>query len=142
MPRGKPSEKSKLDRLLKEASAYLGKEVVLPDETVDDKIAEAQAVHNYIEAPQTFKTRVCKWCGRDFLYRWNRDVIAYCSTLCMAKSLRALGLVWDPARDPHERWGQVLPEVISADAMESLNSYMSKVQADELQYTLFELPGA
>lgn len=139
MPRGKPSDKAKLDRLLKEASAYLGKEVKLPDETTDDKVAEAQAVVNYLEAPQTFKEKICKHCGEPFLYRWNRDAIAYCSIQHMADSLRELGLVWDPSRDPHERWGRVLPEVVSASAVACLRD-TQEAQADPLQYTLFELP--
>lgn len=137
MPRGVPSEKKRREKLLADAQAWLGAEVKLSDETTDDKVAEAQAVLNYVEAPQNFKEKICKWCGMPFLYRWNRDAIAYCSIQHMADALRAKGLVWDPLKTPQQRWGRVLPEVISGSAVSVLRYGSSEAQADPLQYTLF-----
>lgn len=114
------SEKVRLQRLLSKASQYAGVELTIPDETVSDVLAEAQAVADYIDAPSTFKEKVCANCGGTFAYKWQRDSISTCSVECMRLLLESKGMKWDPTRSQETRWGRPVPQIIPAAALEIL----------------------
>lgn len=121
-----PSDKTKLKRLLAKAAAYGVTDVELPSgiETESDKVSEAQAVLDYVESRgKSWNHKDCKNCGKPFVYRWNRDNISCCSTMCMAEQLEKIGIKWDPRRSPKQRWGPHIPEVVSAPALELIESY-------------------
>lgn len=116
-------DQAKIKRLIAKAAAY-GVEVDIPIETENDKISEAQAALDYVETQgKDWKRKDCKNCGKPFVYRWNRDSISCCSVSCMAEQLAKIGIKWDPRREPKQRWGPCIPEVVSAPALELIESY-------------------
>lgn len=129
------SDKIKLQRLLAKASQHAGVKLDIPDETVSDVLAEAQAVVDYIEQPSKFKEKFCKNCGEKFVYRWTRDAISTCSVECMRQLLESKGLKWDPTRSQESRWGRPVPQIVPALALAECDR--SAAQVDPLQYTLF-----
>jgi len=133
------SEKVKLQRLLAKASQHAGVKLDIPDETVSDVLAEAQAVADYIDAPETFKRKTCANCGDPFAYKWARDSISTCSVQCMRLLLESKGLKWDPTRSQESRWGRPIPQVVPASALRLIEDQCdnSEVLTDPLQYTLF-----
>jgi hypothetical protein len=68
----------------------------------DDVSREAEALINFVEAPQTFARITCRVCKGDFLV--NRANVACCSDTCRARELDALGIKWDWDKAPESRW--------------------------------------
>lgn len=129
------SDKVKLQRLIAKASQHAGVKLEIPDETVSDVLAEAQAVVDYIDGPSTFKKKICKNCGGSFVYKWTRDAISTCSVECMRLLLESKGLKWDPTRPQEKRWGRPVPQVVPAAALAEYDKLMALT--DPFQYTLF-----
>lgn len=63
---------------------------------------EAEAVINFVSAPQTYARITCRSCGQDFLV--NRANVALCSDKCRANELAEMGIDWDWSKSPEERW--------------------------------------
>lgn len=63
---------------------------------------EAEAVLAYVDEPKKFTQRPCKWC--ESVFAADRGSVAYCSDDCRKHALAELGIVWDPNKDPRERW--------------------------------------
>lgn len=129
------SEKVKLQRLLAKASQHAGVKLEIPDETVSDVLAEAQAVVDYVDRPSDFKEKICKNCGGSFAYKWTRDAISTCSVECMRLLLESKGLKWDPTRSQEKRWGRPVPQIVPAAALAECGKLGALT--DLLQYTLF-----
>ncbi len=127
MGRGKLSEETKKKRALetlKEWAQTQGielPEVKEPVEKASDLMREAQSVIYYYETRGSgFKEKECKHCGQIFAYLWNSDSINFCSLNCVAADLEKIGIKWDPAKPPAERWGKFVPAVVSPKALELL----------------------
>jgi len=71
-------------------------------EEQDDKLRQAQAIHLFLEKPSAFAIKECGNCGGSFLttYKYVSD----CSNSCRVKSLRKIGIEWNPYRTADERW--------------------------------------
>lgn len=76
----------------------------LPSPTIisNNKSREAEAVLAYMDSHKRFAQRPCKWCESTFAS--DRGNVAYCSDLCRQKALAELGILWNPNKDPRERW--------------------------------------
>lgn len=70
----------------------------------DNKSREAEAVAAYLEKPKEFTKRTCKWSECGEIFAANRGNVAYCSDTCRQKFLASMGIIWDPTKDPRERW--------------------------------------
>lgn len=108
--------------------------IELPVESVDDKIAEAEAVVQYYETRgENFRHINCRWCGELFAYKWDRFSIAFCSIICAQADLRQRGLDWNPMRGPGQRWGRTAPIVVSAEALLQVQSLLVSKNGQEVQ---------
>lgn len=95
--------------------------ITLPVESIDDKMAEAEAVTQYYETRGQYFTHInCRWCGELFAYKWDRHAIKYCSVQHANEALKKLGLKWDPTREQSQRWGRTAPVVVPAAALPHL----------------------
>jgi len=97
------------ERKRQQLAALFGLEEHLPTEPTptqqinqENKSREAEAVLEYYSSRQTFKPRPCKWC--ESVFAANRGNVAYCSDSCRQKALAEIGIIWDPSKDPRERW--------------------------------------
>lgn len=68
----------------------------------DNASREAEAVINFVKAPQTYARVTCRSCGQEFLV--NRANVALCSDRCRANELAEMGIDWDWNRSPESRW--------------------------------------
>lgn len=123
-------QKSKeLDKILAKAKELFGVEINLDDlpvETPSDQAREAQSAMWYFETRGVpFKEKPCKQCEKIFAYCWNVNSISYCSIACAKLSLREIGLDWNPAKEPSERWGRHVPAVVSPQALDLLKDSLS-----------------
>lgn len=126
MPRGPLKPETKKQRTYEALQQWMQNEgvefkVTEPEETVSDKMREAQSVINYYETKGAgFKEKPCKFCGLIFAYSWNVGSIGYCSVTCAASALKEIGLTWDPSKPPEMRWGQFVPAVVPPQALDLL----------------------
>lgn len=134
MPRGPLTEESKLRRAEAKIAEVLGYTVELepPDESTEDKIIEAESVILYFEARgKGFKKIKCRNCEQIFAYRYHIDGVKHCSIACTAKTLKKLGLKWDPSREVERRWGRFVPAVVPPSALQILEEILGPdVQED------------
>lgn len=72
------------------------------DEEQSDKTREAQAVLLFMEHPHAFMQKECDECGMIFMTTYK--FVSLCSNACRIKSLRRMGIEWNPSRNPDERW--------------------------------------
>lgn len=136
MGRGKLSQEVERQRAIEKAQAIFGITIEVPPETTSDHMREAQAVLNYFEARgQGFKEKPCKQCGRVFAYSWDSTAIAMCSIRCAKLALQAIGLDWNPEKEPGERWGRTIPAVVSPEALRLLKDSLD-LQEDLAPETL------
>lgn len=63
---------------------------------------EAEALIQFVKAPQTYARITCRSCGQDFLV--NRANVALCSDRCRANELAEMGIDWDWSKAPESRW--------------------------------------
>jgi len=68
----------------------------------NNKSREAEAVLAYVDEPKKFKQRPCKNC--ESVFAADRGNVAYCSDDCRKHALAQIGIIWDPDKDPRERW--------------------------------------
>lgn len=68
----------------------------------DDKTLEAQAVLLFLEHPEAFIQKICKECGSLFLTTYR--FVSNCSLQCMIKSLKSIGVDWNPMHNRVDRW--------------------------------------
>lgn len=136
-------EETRLKRLQAKAAAAFG--VVLPPavEPITDQqlkanqdvSREAEAVIAYINDPRKFIQKECDSCGGTFAV--NRGNVARCSDDCRTRWLARRGIIWDPNKDPSERWDfreplVILPQVLSP-LLENLSHHQEVVVHEELQ---------
>lgn len=138
MGRGKLSDETKKQRALENLKQWAKSqgielpEVQEPDQKASDLMREAQSViYYYHTGGRGFKEKQCKHCGGIFAYNWNSDSINFCSVACIAADLEKIGIKWDPAKPPAERWGRFVPAVISPQALHLLRT-QDDVQGDQL----------
>jgi hypothetical protein len=133
MGRGPLKDETKRQRSLDKALEWLQKTGVSteqipieqPDETVLDKIREAQSVYYYFSTKGLgFKEKTCKNCEKTFAYKWEVDSICYCSIACAAESLKQIGIKWNPHKSQAERWGRYVPAVVPPAALEILKDHL------------------
>ena len=111
-------------------------QITLPIESIDDKMAQAEAVVQYFETNGKNFTEVnCRYCGDLFSYKWDRHAIAFCSVTCAHEDLKQRGLSWNPQRGPAERWGRTAPIVVPAAALHHVKSLL-KEENDRKDHTL------
>lgn len=149
MPKGQLTPETQLARALAKASEFLGVELEVPIETTSDKLAQAEAAQYYFYSRgEGWEEKECKFCNRVFSYCWDRKSISYCSIQCAQGALKQIGLDWDPAKDPSERWGKTIPAVVPPDALEllkeaigdlELKEEMDATQEDQIDSTPVEL---
>lgn len=102
-------------------------QITLPVESIDDKIAQAEAVAQYFETRgENFVEVTCRWCGDLFSYKWDRHAIRFCSVTCAHEDLKQRGLVWNPMRGPGQRWGRTAPIVVPAEALPLVKSLLAE----------------
>jgi len=102
-------------------------QITLPVESIDDKLAEAEAVTQYFETGgENFKEVTCRWCGDLFSYKWDRHAIKYCSVTCAHEALMKLGLKWNPQKSPAQRWGKTAPIVVPPQALHLVKSLLTE----------------
>lgn len=63
---------------------------------------EAEAVLAFVESPQNFTKKSCKYCGHTFAT--DRANVAYCSDKCRAGALDQIGIKFDWSKSPEARW--------------------------------------
>lgn len=85
-----------LDKSVEEIRAMRG------DTDDKEKQLEAQAILIFLEHPDQFILKECDQCGGSFLT--NYKFVAVCSHKCRVKSLRKVGIEWNPYRTAEERW--------------------------------------
>ena len=64
---------------------------------------EAEAVLKLIAYQGYFIHRECRWCHGLFATDYSK--VSYCSVPCRIAALDAVGITWNPLKDPAERWG-------------------------------------
>ncbi len=76
------------------------------------KSMEAESVLLFVAVHgKGFKRKFCKQCGMEFLHTYT--IVAFCSDDCRSKSLRDLGIPWNPnAKSDIERWDNRMPMII------------------------------
>lgn len=94
----------KMDEL---AAKLLGKTVqeiqaMRGDDDSKEKQREAQAVLLFLEQPDQFIIKECDQCGGSFMTSYK--YVTLCSHRCRVKSLRKMGIEWNPTRTAEERW--------------------------------------
>lgn len=103
--------------------------ITLPVESVDDRMAQVEAVIQYFETNGQYFTHInCRECGELFAYKWDRHAIAFCSVLCAHENLKRIGLTWNPSRGPAQRWGVTAPIVVPAAALPHIQSLLKTDQ--------------
>lgn len=127
MGRGPLSKKVKEERTLSSLKDWLAsvgaepeavEEIKKPDESVEDKLREAESVLIYFSTKgESFKEKTCKTCGGKFAYLWNVSSISNCSIECAKEALKQIGLTWDPSKDQARRWGPSVPVVVPPQAL-------------------------
>lgn len=120
-------------------AALLG--LALPEQpkepTVDDQLAsrEADATLIYFETPENFRELECKRCGHMFAV--NMASVAYCSDHCRQATLADIGIEWDMAKSPNERWGRHIPLVVPPAALTLIEEIKQEGQEEsEVAQTL------
>lgn len=75
-----------------------------PDQAIEKATAsrEAEATLAYVSNQPRFKYKNCKECGEQFAV--DRGNVAYCKDECRKVALERIGIIWDPKKDPRERW--------------------------------------
>lgn len=137
MARGPLSKETIQARVLAKAAEVLGVSVDELDvpvviETEESKILEAQSAALYFEVRgHGFRHAMCETCNRRFAYAWNVAGVKCCSVICMAKKLENMGLKWDPHREPERRWGQTVPAIVPAYALENILQVLAGAQEDQ-----------
>lgn len=100
-------------------------QINLPVVSVDDKMAEAEAVVQYFETNgKNFVEVTCRYCGDLFSYKWDRHAIAFCCVEHAHEDLKQRGLSWNPRKGPAERWGRTAPIVVPAAALPLVKSLL------------------
>lgn len=132
MPRGPISDETKRKRLMEQAAALLGIEteevkalVTENVETYEEKIKEVESVIDFFSTKREYHFEVCKGCGQAFTYSFRFQGVKHCSSNCANKTLKQLGLSWNPHKSPQERWGRTVPAVVPPTALqETYNIYV------------------
>lgn len=79
----------------------------------------AEAVVEWVRAPDKFKHRSCSVCTTVFLV--NYPSVAMCSDKCRREHLRRIGIEWDSNKPVEARWSPAdVPLVIPAPALRGL----------------------
>lgn len=126
MARGPLKLETKQQRALAQAANVLGisvNELKVPEivETEESKMWEAQSVLLYFEVRgRGFRHVTCETCKKTFAYAWHIAGVKCCSVPCMAKKLEKMGLKWNPHTHPKQRWGQTVPAIVPAAALEKI----------------------
>lgn len=106
-------------------------EVEMPLESITDKILVAQAVISYYDTRgRDFHHAMCGECGLRFAYAYPVHTVKYCSIPCIAKSLEARGLRWNPERTLAERYGRYAPAVVPPQALSLMPNFDEVVPKD------------
>lgn len=71
-------------------------------EDADSHIREATGVLLFIEKPDAFITKRCDECKGTFATTYQ--FVSVCSTSCRIRSLKKIGIDWNPLHTPEERW--------------------------------------
>ena len=68
--------------------------IEVPEETIQDFRA-AQGIIYFLQAPELFSMKICKWreCQQPFAV--SRQFVAYCSYTCIKDSLAEIGIDWN-----------------------------------------------
>lgn len=127
MPRGPLTEETKMKRALEKAAALLGKTVEevrssIPEnvETEEDRVREAASVIDFFSNYALYSFETCRACGEKFAYRWRFAGVKHCSVMCNNKTLKDMGLSWDPKKSPQERWQQNSPAVVPPQVLQQM----------------------
>lgn len=71
-------------------------------EDSDTHVREATGVLLFIEHPEAFITKRCDECKNTFATTYQ--FVSVCSTTCRIRSLKKIGIDWNPLHTPEERW--------------------------------------
>jgi hypothetical protein len=105
-----------------------------PDETVEDKMREAQSVLRFFETKgKDFIQEICWTCGEPFAYNYRFTGVKYCGIPCTARALEKAGLKWNPNKHPEERWGPSIPAVVPPEVFETWRKCIQMVESQEDQ---------
>lgn len=101
----KPAIKS--DRQNKKLAELLGLspeavQALRTKEDSDTHTREASAILLFIERPDAFITKRCDECKGTFATTYQ--FVSVCSTNCRIRSLKKIGIDWNPLHTPEERW--------------------------------------
>lgn len=101
--------------LAKAEDVFDGIEIELPVVTESDAIHEVASVIAYFDMKEKFREEVCRGCGKKFAYAFYYTSVKHCSIPCLKKTLKSMGLTWDPNKPFEQRWGsRYVPAVIPA----------------------------
>lgn len=71
-------------------------------EDSDAHVREATGVLLFVEKPDAFITKKCDECKGMFATTYQ--FVSVCSTSCRIRSLKKIGIDWNPLHTPEERW--------------------------------------
>lgn len=71
-------------------------------EDADSHVREATGVLLFLEKPDAFITKKCDECKQMFATTYQ--FVSVCSTGCRIRSLKKIGIDWNPLHTPEERW--------------------------------------
>lgn len=83
-------------------------------ESTLDIIREAASVIAYFDMRAKFQKEICRGCNQPFAFSYYTTAVKHCSITCIDKTLRSMGLKWDPNAPPERRWGRYQPAVVPA----------------------------
>lgn len=139
MGRAKLTDAEKEIRDRKKLAAILGLEV--EEEVIvesaseaqqrkrEDASREAEAVIFFVQDRRKLLQKECKLCGGVFAV--NRQNVAFCSDECRKRWLDKIGIVWDPTKNPEERWEFKEPLVIPPQTLQPLLDHLESHQEIE-----------
>lgn len=106
--------------------------IQLPAATQQDTVREAASVIAYFDSKESFKTKICRQCKKEFSFAYYSGSVGLCGIDCMAAHLEALGLPWTPGgRTDQERWGRYIPAVVPAVVWEQIKEQAPLLSIDE-----------
>ncbi len=128
----KMNEDIKMQRSLAKLAKLMGTAAPVAPEKITREMArearatkpapfyEAEAVLFFLEKPARFMVKPCKREECKEPFGTNYRGVAYCSDKCRIKELKRQGILWNPSKQPEERWGGEPPLIIPPEALKAL----------------------
>jgi hypothetical protein len=122
-----------LKKALAKAEGIFGiTEIELPVVTESDAIHEVASVIAYFDMREKFREETCRGCGNKFAYAYYFTSVKHCSVPCLRKTIRNLGLTWDPNKPFEQRWGsRYVPAIVPAHVYAMINEQAPEPEVPE-----------